>query len=66
MTDHTERLAELADRYRSARTELDDARDALTGEIRAAMGDGMRQSDVLRATGHVWTREMLRRLAVAE
>lgn len=62
MPNHEQRLAELADAYRKAQTDLDDARDALTHEMKAAKGDGMRQADIIRATGHLWTREYLRKI----
>lgn len=62
MPDHEKKLGQLADRYRAATRDLENARDALVEEIRAAMVDGMKQADVLRATDHVWTREMIRRV----
>lgn len=53
MTDHEKALAEAAEKYRQARPELQAA-------IRAAHQAGMRQVDILRATGYVWSREHVR------
>ncbi len=58
MTNHDEKLAAAAARYReflAARQELGDA-------IRAAAADGVRQIDILRATDNVWTREQVRQV----
>lgn len=65
MTQHAEKLAKLADRYRAATEDLRQARLALAAEIRAAAGD-MKQADIIRATGHVWTREQVRRVLADE
>lgn len=57
-----ERLARAAESYRRAQADLDEARAELANEIRAAYHSGRRQADILRATGHVWTREYVRRV----
>jgi hypothetical protein len=58
MTDHQRTLAKAAADYRRLQT----AREHLIDTIRAAAADGVRQVDILRATGHVWTREQVRRI----
>lgn len=58
--DHSPRLAELAETYRQAKAALDDAREALTAEVKASAADDMKQADIVRATDHVWTREQIR------
>jgi hypothetical protein len=55
-------LTRDADRYRKAVEELEVARARLTERVRAAHVSGIRQVDILRATGHLWTREHLRQL----
>jgi hypothetical protein len=59
-------LAQSADRYRAATAELVAAREQLAENIRAADKNGMRQVDILRATGHVYTREQVRKICREE
>jgi hypothetical protein len=66
-TDHPTQLGELADAYRKAKAELDQARERLTAAVRTAMTDGgMKQAEVLRATNHVWTREQIRQVTKSD
>jgi hypothetical protein len=58
--DHEKALAEAAAEYRR----FIDARKKLTEAVRAAHNDGVRQVDILRATGNVWTREQVRRVCL--
>ncbi|XVV05832.1 hypothetical protein ACQPW3_10750 [Actinosynnema sp. CA-248983] len=60
--DHQAALSQCAAEYREAQARLSDAREALNGAIRAADADGMKQADIIRATGHVWTREQVRQV----
>lgn len=56
-------LATLAERLRREQARVDATRAELHAAIVKALGDGMRQVDVARATGY--TRERLRQLAEA-
>lgn len=58
--EHEQALGEKAEAYRRAKEALQAATDELTEAIRAAYGDGEQQSAILRATGHVYTREYVR------
>lgn len=60
--DRTPKLHDLAQAYRDATQALDDARAALITGVRDASAQGMRQADIIRDTGHVWTREQVRRV----
>lgn len=62
MTDHVENLANLTERYRAARKQLEDARAGLIEGLKTAAGDGMRQADMIRAIDHEWTREHVRKV----
>jgi hypothetical protein len=64
VTNHTEALAAAADAYRRAAVAQEQARAALTEAVRAAHADKVRQVDILKATGHVWTREQVRRVCL--
>lgn len=57
---HEPALRAAAAEYRRAAEARRQARDALVAEIKAAYADRMRQSAILRAIDHVWTREYLR------
>lgn len=63
MVDHGAELREAAKKYRRARKRADailvPARTQLADSVRAAYVDGMRKSDILRATDHVWSRQWL-------
>lgn len=59
---HEQALRAAAAEYRRATEEAKQARDALAAEIRAAYDDDVRQSTILRAIDHVWTREYLRQV----
>lgn len=67
MTDQTERLKKAAAKYRRAKeraAEIERAASAeLAQEVRSAYadGDGMRKSEILRATDFVWSRTWLDR-----
>lgn len=60
MTDHANELKRAASRYREAQARADqimeEARADLTKTIRAAYADQTRVADILRHTGHVWSR----------
>jgi hypothetical protein len=62
MTHETQRaeLRAAAEDYRR----LQAARERLTQAVRAANTAGMRQVDILSETGHVWTREQVRRICL--
>lgn len=51
-------LKEKAERYRTLRDETTTAREALAEAIRKAASEGMRQVDIVHATGY--TREQIR------
>jgi hypothetical protein len=55
-------LAELTKRYRKAKKDLDDARDALIAGIRRDYSDGTRQADIVREIDHEWTTEYVRKI----
>lgn len=57
-------LSEAADDYRRSQAAFDAARHKLAQQIRKADAAKMRQVDILRATGHVWTREQVRRVCL--
>jgi hypothetical protein len=65
MTDQTERLKKAAAKYRRAKERAAEierqASTELATEIRGAYADGkgMRKSEILRATDHVWSRTWL-------
>lgn len=60
--DHAAHLAELAAAYRAADEARERARLALAEGMRGASAAGARQGEILEATGHVWTREYVRRV----
>jgi len=60
----TEELRELGDRRQRLQAELDEIRPRLADLIRAAHAAGLRQVDIVRATGY--TREMVRRIVKGE
>lgn len=64
--DHEKLLADAAKTYRRRLTEMETARDALAARVRAAAADGLRQVEIVRATGHVWTREYVRQITRQE
>lgn len=66
MPDHGKLLADTAATYRRKRTEMEAAQDALATQVRAAAKAGVRQVDIVRATGNVWTREYIRQLTRPE
>ncbi len=55
-------LAKAAAQYRKAVKRADDIKKQATDELAAAMreayseGEGLKKADILRATGHVWSR----------
>lgn len=53
-------LDDAASRYHLAQEEIDMARFELIEAIREARNEGMRQVDIVKATG--WTREQIRRV----
>lgn len=62
MTDHAEVLRRVAAYYRQAQKHADDRADELASAVRAAYHDPdqpMRKAEILRATGHVWSRTWL-------
>jgi len=65
MIDHTERLKKAAAKYRKAReraAEIERQASAeLASEVRQAFaeGNGMKKSEILRATDFVWSRTWL-------
>ena len=59
-TRHEQELIAAADEYRRASEAKDAASARLADAMRAAYNDGEQQSAILRAAGHVWTREYLR------
>lgn len=62
MTDYNETLAQLTETYRAAKEQLEAARRELIKGVRAADASGMRQADIVRAIGHEWTREYVRKV----
>ncbi len=59
--DHETLLRKIADRYHERRRESETERRALADAIRAATGAGMRQVEIVKATGY--TREQVRLIA---
>jgi hypothetical protein len=55
-------LVEAAEQYLHATEDLERARERLKTAIRQAYVAGARQSEILRATRHVWTREYVRKV----
>lgn len=53
-------VAEMAEEYRRTSAAVTQARHRLSDRARAAYNDGEQQSAILKATGHVWSREYLR------
>jgi DNA invertase Pin-like site-specific DNA recombinase len=60
---HVSRLKEAAAAYRSAKEALDKARPELAEAIAEAARAGVRQGEIVRATGY--TREQVRRICRA-
>lgn len=58
--DTKQKLHSLGDRRRRLQAELDEIRPQLVDLIRAAAAEGIRQVEIVRATGY--TREMVRRI----
>lgn len=62
MTDHAEVLRQIAASYREDQKRADDRADELAAAVRAAYNDPdhpLRKAEILRATGHVWSRTWL-------
>lgn len=59
-----ETLRSLGDRRQRLQAELDKIRPQLADLIRAAHAEGLRQVDIVKATGY--TREMVRRIVRGE
>jgi methanogenic corrinoid protein MtbC1 len=63
MTDHERALKEAADEYRQAKQRADKImagpRERLAQRVKAAYEADMKKADILRATGHVWSRTWL-------
>ena len=57
-------LHRLGTRRQALQAELDELRPDLVAAIRAAAAEGMRQVDIVKATGY--TREMVRRIVGSE
>jgi hypothetical protein len=64
MAYNRKRLNDLGASFRELREALDDLRPALAAEIRAAHAAGVRQIDIVNATGY--TRELVRRIVRAD
>jgi len=58
--DHERALAEAADAYKKAQEAAKAASNRLADAMRAAYADGEKQSEILHASKHVWSREYLR------
>lgn len=58
--DHERAIAKAAAEYERAAKAKDDASARLGKAMRAAYADGEQQSAILKAAGHVWSREYLR------
>lgn len=58
--DHERALAEAAEAYREAQDAAKLASNRLADVMRAAYADGEKQSEILHAANHVWSREYLR------
>lgn len=63
MTNHEQALKEAADDYRKAKDRADEImkgpRERLAERMKDAYADKMKKADILRATGHVWSRTWL-------
>lgn len=57
---HERALAEAADAYKQAQEAAKLASNRLADAMRAAYADGEKQSEILHAANHVWSREYLR------
>ena len=57
---HERALAEAAEQYERAQEAAKQASHNLAEAMRAAYADGEKQSEILHATKHVWSREYLR------
>jgi hypothetical protein len=57
---HEKALGAKAEAYRRAKEAAQAATDELAEAIRAAYADGEQQAAIVRATGHVYTREYVR------
>jgi hypothetical protein len=57
---HERALADAANEYERAQAAAKEASNRLADAMRAAFLDGEQQSAILRAAGHVWSREYLR------
>lgn len=60
MTHDTTRLHQLGQTHQQTRQAYEDARDALMPEVEAAIRAGVRQVDIVKATG--LTRERIRQI----
>lgn len=60
MKHDTTRLTELGRKHQETRQAYEDARDALMPEVEAAIRAGVRQVDIVKATG--LTRERIRQI----
>jgi hypothetical protein len=60
---HEKELGEVADAYRQAKARADqimsEPRQRLAEAVRAAYGDNVRKSEILKATDHVWSRQWI-------
>lgn len=62
MAYNRKRLDDLGARFRSLRDEIEELRPRLAEEIRAAHAAGVKQVDIVKATGY--TRELVRRICL--
>lgn len=62
MTDHAELLWRRAASLRASQRRTDEDSEELAAAVRAAYNDGMRKADILRATGHIWSRTWVDRI----
>jgi hypothetical protein len=60
--EHERELDEAAQQYLRATEDLERARERLKTAIQRAYSAGMRQSEILRATRHIWSREYIRKV----
>jgi len=58
--EHKRELAKAAEDYVRAKEAVERASARLADAMRAAYQDKMKQSEILRAANHVWSREYLR------